>query len=272
MVHAYSRQALSRRPQRRPHSPIRTRRMGSCRDSRSLGLATDLLHHGHKVRGVADGPTCWAGLHSEAPPWDRPLACRVKKTTGSNHKAVTSSIAIVRPTNLKVCRHVPRRLAHQPSPAQSLKGISTIAWGCHSAAPATPGHRPPPTTQLGRSCLRNPVGGLTQHRHTGRKRSFSPEEEQEADGRMRRPPAPHPPRAVRVGAFREGEAPSEPVRWVSVGRAPSRWADESCESGFRVLRIVARGRRQISIHASARPLRTVFGRCISPSPTNRHLS
>jgi len=33
--------------------------------SRSLGLATDLLHHGHKVRGVAGGPKCLAGLHGE---------------------------------------------------------------------------------------------------------------------------------------------------------------------------------------------------------------
>jgi hypothetical protein len=42
----------------------------------------------------------------------------------------------------------PRRFARGPPAAQSLKGISPIAWGCHSAAPATPGHRPPHTTQL----------------------------------------------------------------------------------------------------------------------------
>jgi len=61
-------------------------------------------------------------------------------------------VATTGPTNLEVCRHGPlpnpRRLANQPPAAQSLQGISTIAWGCHSAAPATPGRRPPPTTQL----------------------------------------------------------------------------------------------------------------------------
>ena len=93
-------------------------------------------------------------------------------------------VATTGPTNLQVCRHGPRHFAHQPPAAQSLKGISPIAWGCHSAAPATPGHRPPRTTQLGRSCLRNRVGGRTQHRHTGRKRSFLLEGEQEANGRM----------------------------------------------------------------------------------------
>ena len=54
-------------PQRRPYSPIRTRRMGSCGDARSLDLATDLLHHGHKVRGVAGVPKCWAGLYGDTP-------------------------------------------------------------------------------------------------------------------------------------------------------------------------------------------------------------
>jgi hypothetical protein len=61
-------------------------------------------------------------------------------------------VATTGPTNQKVRRHgptdTPRRFALRPPAAQSLKGISTIAWGCHSAAPATPGHRFPPTTQL----------------------------------------------------------------------------------------------------------------------------
>ena len=44
-------------PQRRPDSPIRTRRMGSgvCR---AAVLATDLLHHGHEAHGVGD----WARI------------------------------------------------------------------------------------------------------------------------------------------------------------------------------------------------------------------
>ena len=72
-----------------------------------------------------------------------------------------------------------RAISHtDPRTAQSLQGISTVAWGCHSAAPATPGHRPPPTIQFDRSCLRNSVGGQRQHRHTGRKRTFSAEGEE----------------------------------------------------------------------------------------------
>jgi Fe2+ transport system protein FeoA len=74
---------------------------------RTRGLATDLLHHGHKVRGVAGVPTCLAGLHGDTPPWDRPLACRVKKTTGSLREAVASPISFVRPTNLEVRRNGP---------------------------------------------------------------------------------------------------------------------------------------------------------------------
>ena len=61
-------------------------------------------------------------------------------------------VATTGPTNREVRRHgptdTPRRVAIRPPAAQSLKGISTIAWGCHSAAPATPGRRLPPTTQL----------------------------------------------------------------------------------------------------------------------------
>jgi hypothetical protein len=48
--------------------------------------------------------------------------------------------------------------------AQSLQGISTIAWGCHSAAPATPGCRAPNSTQLCRSCLPGTGRGPLQRR------------------------------------------------------------------------------------------------------------
>jgi hypothetical protein len=125
-------------------------------------------------------------------------------------------VATTGPTNLQVCRHGPRHFAHQPPAAQSLKGISPIAWGCHSAAPATPGHRPPRTTQLGRSCLRNRVGGRTQHRHTGRKRSFLLEGEQEANGRMRLPTRPST-HCVASGMYRSGRARLRASR--SAGRA-----------------------------------------------------
>ena len=52
----------------------------------------------------------------------------------------------------------------RPPPAQSLQGISTIAWGCHSAAPATPGCRPPHSAQLCRSCLPGTGRGPLQRR------------------------------------------------------------------------------------------------------------
>jgi len=48
--------------------------------------------------------------------------------------------------------------------AQSLQGISTIAWGCQSAAPATPGCRPPHSAQLCRSCLPGTGRGPLQRR------------------------------------------------------------------------------------------------------------
>jgi len=58
-------------------------------------------------------------------------------------------------------RRMPKTSLH----AQSLKGISTIAWGCRSAAPATPGSRSPISTQLCRSCLRGiSVGGESRER------------------------------------------------------------------------------------------------------------
>jgi hypothetical protein len=145
-------------------------------------------------------------------------------------------VATTGPTNLQVCRHGPRHFAHQPLAAKSLKGISPIAWGCYSAALATPGHRPPRTTQLGRSWLRNPVGGQKQHRHTGHKRSVlrggaGGQRPDEGD----HPPL-HPPRSVLVRLFREGEAPSEPVRWACAVRTSSRWAASAVETPSRLSR------------------------------------
>ena len=122
-------------------------------------LATDLLHHGHKVRGV--GLDCESLAEGDVQP--------TSTKTNSLQRRNRQTRRFIAPAQ-------PRAISNSdPRAAQSLKGISTIAWGCHSAAPATPGHRPPPTTQLDRSWLRNPVGGLTPHRHTDRKRSFSPE-------------------------------------------------------------------------------------------------
>jgi hypothetical protein len=74
-----------------------------------------------------------------------------------------------RPIDLRV--RLPRRQTPTGLHAQSLQGISTIAWGCHSAAPATPGDRPPTSAQLCRSCLRSPVVGQQQHRQPGPTRS-----------------------------------------------------------------------------------------------------
>jgi hypothetical protein len=48
--------------------------------------------------------------------------------------------------------------------AQSLQGISTRAWGCQSAAPATPGYRPPHSGQLCRRCLSGTGRGTLQRR------------------------------------------------------------------------------------------------------------
>jgi hypothetical protein len=48
--------------------------------------------------------------------------------------------------------------------AQSLQGISTRAWGCQSAAPATPGCRPPHSGQLCRRCLSGTGRGTLQRR------------------------------------------------------------------------------------------------------------
>ena len=144
-------------------------------------------------------------------------AARVRPEVTAKFLDEDELVATTGPTNLQVCRHGPRHFAHQPPAAQSLKGISPIAWGCHSAAPATPGHRPPPTTQLCRSWLRNPVGGLTQHRHTGRTLCFLLEGEQEANGRMTE--ATHPStHRVPARMKRSGRARLRPSR--SAGRAP----------------------------------------------------
>jgi len=50
-------------------------------------------------------------------------------------------------------RRMPKTSLH----AQSLKGISTIAWGCHSAAPATPGRRPQNRPNSVRVVYRGPI-------------------------------------------------------------------------------------------------------------------
>jgi len=67
--------------------------------SRSLGLATDLLHHGHKVRGVAGGPKCLAGLHGQTP-HRRPTHDNhgSDKPAGSSPRASTKPASFRKPT------------------------------------------------------------------------------------------------------------------------------------------------------------------------------
>ena len=108
-------------------------------------------HRPNSVRVVYEGPSLEENRANDVAPTVTAIAER-------DNVRRMASLGMTRETSITATIH------H----AQSLKGISTIAWGCHSAAPATPGQRLPTSAQLCRSCLPGAGrGSLTRRGRNG---------------------------------------------------------------------------------------------------------
>ena len=128
-------------------------------------LATDLLHHGHKVRGVAGVPKCWAGLYGDTP--RRVIGVR-DRSPGTH---TPNTVSIPRVEGLWTCplRRPPLRRPNGPSfgpKGQSFSQPGSKALVTATSTPFGPTGQPFPEPRGQREEL------LARWAGTGRGRSY----------------------------------------------------------------------------------------------------